>query len=113
MLAEDFRLEKPFTRWSGSEALVLAANSPWAKTLIASGDCGGAFVPRFVSGGPGWWLTANWICRPGKEASTLGLLCYSGNFAPDRSGEKIKANPPGTRYGLVLQKIRLPGPASR
>jgi hypothetical protein len=39
-------------------------------------------------------------------------LCYSGNFAPDWNGEKIKVNPPGTRYGLVLQKIRLLGRAA-
>jgi len=34
-------------------------------------------------------------------------LCYSANFAPDWNGEKIAANPPGSRYGLVLQEIRL------
>jgi hypothetical protein len=37
-------------------------------------------------------------------------LCYSGNFATDWNGNKIKVNPPGTRYGLVLQQIRLLGP---
>jgi GH43 family beta-xylosidase len=35
-----------------------------------------------------------------------GWLCYSGNFAPDWNGEALRSNPPGTRYGLVLQKIR-------
>lgn len=41
-------------------------------------------------------------------------LCYSGNFAPDWNGSKIQVNPPGTRYGLVLQKVRLLGaPAAR
>jgi hypothetical protein len=29
----------------------------------------------------------------------------SGNFAPDWNGLKILANPPGSHYGLVLQKI--------
>ena len=40
---------------------------------------------------------------------------YYGTYclAPDWNGEKIRANPPGTRYGLVLQKVRLLGDASR
>ena len=42
-----------------------------------------------------------------------GWLYYSGNFATDWNGEKIKVNPPGTRYGLVLQQIRLLGPERR
>jgi hypothetical protein len=33
-------------------------------------------------------------------------LCYSGNFARDWNGESIQTNPPGSQYGLVLQKIR-------
>jgi hypothetical protein len=53
ILAKDFWLEKPFTQWSESEALMLVSNSPWAKTLNVSGDYGGAFVPRFVGGQPG------------------------------------------------------------
>jgi len=51
ILAKDFWQEKPFTQWSESEALMLVSNSPWAKTLNVPGDYGGAFVPRFVSGG--------------------------------------------------------------
>ena len=39
-------------------------------------------------------------------------LCYSGNFATDWNNEKIQVNPPGTRYGLVLQEVRLLGPAA-
>jgi hypothetical protein len=54
-------------------------------------------------------LPSKFISADGRTA----WLCYSGNFAPDWNGEKIRANPPGTRYGLVLQKIRLPGPMSR
>ena len=40
------------------------------------------------------------------DGKTMWLL-YSGNFAPDWNGEKIQVNPPGTHYGLVLQKIEL------
>lgn len=34
-------------------------------------------------------------------------LCYSANFATDWNGETIRANPPGSRYGLVLQEVEL------
>jgi hypothetical protein len=34
-------------------------------------------------------------------------LLYSGNFAPDWNGQKIVANPPGSHYGMVFQKIEL------
>ena len=34
-------------------------------------------------------------------------LCYSANFASDWNGMKIEADPPGSRYGLVLQELRL------
>jgi len=37
-------------------------------------------------------------------------LCYSANFAPDWNNEKIRSNPPGSHYGLVMQEIRLLGP---
>jgi hypothetical protein len=34
-------------------------------------------------------------------------LCYSANFATNWNGEKIRSNPPGSHYGLVLQEVRL------
>jgi hypothetical protein len=34
-------------------------------------------------------------------------LCYSANFARNWRDVRIKANPPGSRYGLVLQQVRL------
>ena len=40
----------------------------------------------------------------GKDGKTAWLM-YSGNFAPDWNGLKIKENPPGSHYGMVLQKI--------
>jgi GH43 family beta-xylosidase len=48
----------------------------------------------------------------GADGRTL-WLCYSGNFATDWNNERIQVNPPGTRYGLVLQQARLLGPAAR
>ena len=40
-------------------------------------------------------------------------LCYSANFAKDWNKMKIESQPPGSRYGLVLQKVRLLRPGER
>ena len=48
-------------------------------------------------------LPSKFIAKDGRTA----WLCYSGNFAPNWNGETIQPNPPGTRYGLNLQQIRL------
>ncbi len=44
----------------------------------------------------------------GRDGRTAWLCC-SGNFATEWNHEKIQVNPPGTRHGLVLQKIRVLG----
>ena len=42
----------------------------------------------------------------GRNGRTMWLL-YSGNFAPDWNGMKIRSDPPGSHYGMVFQKIEL------
>jgi hypothetical protein len=80
ILAKDFWQEKPFTQWSESEALMLVSNSPWAKTLNVPGDYGGAFVPRFVSGGPGASQAPNLSTTQGhggENSTQLDIRWYS------------------------------------
>ena len=38
-------------------------------------------------------------------------LCYAANFRQNWNGVKLNANPPGSRYGLCLQEVKLLGPA--
>lgn len=67
---------------------------------------------RMVSHLKDFGQQAYFVNLPSKFISTDGRtawLCYSGNFATDWNNEKIRANPPGSRYGLVLQRIRLLG----
>jgi hypothetical protein len=42
----------------------------------------------------------------GKEQAA-GIFCYSANFVTDWNGVHITANPPGSRYGLVLKETEL------
>jgi len=44
-----------------------------------------------------------------KDGHTL-WLCYSGNFSQGWNNVYFKANPPGSRYGLVLQEVKLLNP---
>ena len=37
-------------------------------------------------------------------------LCYSANFAPNWNNMKLSIDPPGGRYGLVLQQVQILGP---
>ena len=34
-------------------------------------------------------------------------LCYAANFAGDWDGHRMRSDPPGSRYGMCLQEIRL------
>jgi hypothetical protein len=52
---------------------------------------------------------------PSKFISEDGLtlwLCYSGNFSQGWNNIRFKAKPPGSRYGLVLQQVKLLNPAT-
>ena len=54
---------------------------------------------------------AYFVCLPSKFISSGGRrawLCYSANFAPKWNDAPIVSDPPGSRYGLVLQEILLP-----
>ncbi len=46
-------------------------------------------------------IPSKFISMDGKTA----WLLYSGNFATDWNGMQIQNNPPGSHYGMVLQKI--------
>ena len=53
---------------------------------------------------------AYFVNIPSKFISSDGeimWLMYSGNFAPDWNGEKLEFNPPGSHYGMVMQKVEL------
>jgi hypothetical protein len=53
---------------------------------------------------------AYFVNIPSKFISSDGeimWLMYSGNFAPDWNNEKLEQNPPGSHYGMVMQKVEL------
>jgi hypothetical protein len=56
---------------------------------------------------------AYFVNVPSKFVSEDGRrawLCYSANFATDWNKMAITSDPPGSKYGLVMQEILLPHP---
>ena len=124
----DFTRIKPLLEWNNNAGCVTVTyNAPRRKYLMCVTD-GWPTCARMNSyvleadriTGP-WRMICYWkdfgeqayfLNFPSKFISRDGntlWLCYSGNFARDWNGEKILANPPGSRYGLVLQEVKLLG----
>ena len=121
-----FKDIKPLLEWNNNMGCVTATYvAPLKKYLMCVTDGGNTCAQMHTyilesSALTGPWRMVTYLKNFGEQAYFVNLpskfigadgrtawLCYSGNFAPDWNGLKIQVNPPGTRYGLVLQKIRL------
>jgi hypothetical protein len=112
--------------WKGNMGCVtMTYNAPLKKYLMCVTDGGNTcakmntYLLESDSMTSGWKLIvyledfgeqAYFVNIPSKfisgDGKTMWLL-YSGNFAIGWNGEEIIANPPGSHYGLVLQKIEM------
>ncbi len=122
----DFRRIKPLLEWNNHMGCVTATYvAPLQKYLMFVTDGGNTcsrmntyvlessrltgpwrlvtYMKNFGEQGYFVNLPSKFIAKDGRTA----WLCYSGNFATNWNGESIRPNPPGTRYGLNLQQIRL------
>jgi hypothetical protein len=126
----DFSKIKPLLEWNNNMGCVtITYNAPLKKFLMCITDGGNTCSKmntyilesdkitgkwKMVSYLKDFGEQAYFVNIPskfiGKNGTTMWLL-YSGNFAPDWNGVKIEADPPGSHYGLVLQKIELLSPA--
>ncbi len=125
----DFAAMEPLLEWNNNMGCVTATYvAPLKKYLMFVTDGGNTCARMNTTVLEADQLTGPWrlvaylkdfgeqayfVNLPSKFISPDGRtawLCYSANFAPNWNNEKILSNPPGSRYGLVLQKIRLLGP---
>ena len=127
----DFEDIKPLLEWNNNMGCVTATyNAPLRKYLMCVTD-GWPTVAKMNSyilesdkiTGP-WKLVTYmkefgeqgyFLNFPSKFISKDGLtlwLCYSGNFSQGWNNIRFKAKPPGSRYGLVLQQVKLLNPAT-
>jgi hypothetical protein len=125
----DFKNIKPLLEWNNNMGCVtITYNAPLSKYLMCVTD-GWPTVAKMNSyilesnkiTGP-WKLVTYmkefgeqgyFLNFPSKFISKDGLtlwLCYSGNFSQGWNNIRFKAKPPGSRYGLVLQQVKLLNP---
>ena len=125
----DFKKIKPLLEWNNNMGCVTVTyNAPLKKYLMCITDGGNTCSKmntyilesneltgkwRLVTYMKDFGEQAYFVNIPSKfiskDGKTMWML-YSGNFAPDWNGIQIKINPPGSHYGLVLQKIELLSP---
>jgi len=125
----DFNRIKPLLEWNNNMGCVTVTyNAPLRKYLMCVTD-GWPTVERMNSyileadkiTGP--WKLVTYLKDFGQQGYFLNFpskfisddgytlwLCYSANFARNWRGIQIKSNPPGSRYGLVLQEVKLLDP---
>lgn len=122
----DFEKIKPLLEWNNNMGCVTVTyNAPLKKYLMCVTDGGNTCAKmntyilesdnitgpwRIVTYMKDFGEQAYFVNIPSKFISDDGKtawLLYSGNFAPDWNGMKIIANPPGSHYGMVFQKIEL------
>ena len=125
----DFEDLKPLLDWNNNMGCVtMTYNAPLKKYLMCVTD-GWPTVAKMHSyileadtiAGP-WKLVVYmknfgeqgyFLNFPSKFISEDGYtmwLCYSANFSQGWNNVRFKANPPGSRYGLVLQEVKLLDP---
>ncbi|MHC4084572.1 MAG: discoidin domain-containing protein [Planctomycetota bacterium] len=125
----DFKNIKPLIEWNNNMGCVtITYNAPLKKYLMCITD-GWPTVAKMNSyilesdkiTGP-WKLVTYmkefgeqgyFLNFPSKFISKDGLtlwLCYSGNFSQGWNNIRFKAIPAGSRYGLVLQEVKLLNP---
>ena len=125
----DFKRIRPIAEWKDHMGCVtMTYNAPLKKYLMCVTD-GGNTVSRYNTyvlesdriSGP-WKLVthmdnfgeqAYFVNIPSKFISADGRiiwLCYAANFSSGWGGITFKSRPPGSRYGMCLQEVRVLGP---
>lgn len=129
----DFKKIKPIAAWRDHMGCVtMTYNAPLKKFLMCVTD-GGNTVSRFHTyilesdrvTGP--WKMVAFMENFGEQAYFVNIpskfigaegrtlwLCYAANFSGGWRGVAFRSNPPGSRYGMCLQEVKLltPGDTS-
>lgn len=126
--SEDFKRIEPIAKWMNHMGCVtMTYDAPQKRYLMCVTD-GGTTLSMFNTyilesrdiTGP-WRLVTYmehfgqqgyFVNIPSKFISSDGKtfwLCYAANFSGGENGVSFRSNPPGGRYGMCLQKVRLVG----
>ncbi len=125
----NFRRIKPLATWRDNMGCVtMTYDAPLRRYLMCVTD-GGNTVSYFntyllESARPtGPWKLVTYLRHFGEQAYFVNIpskfiradgrtlwLCYAANFSQGWNGVRFEARPPGSRYGMCLQEIKLLGP---
>ncbi len=122
--SKNFREIRPLLEWNDNMGCVtITYNAPLKRYIMCITDGGNtcARMNTYIlesSQLTGRWKLVTYMKDFGEQAyfvnfpskfiskdGRMAWMVYSGNFAPDWNGMKIQANPPGSHYGLVMQKV--------
>ena len=122
----DFGKIEPLLEWQNNMGCVTVTyNAPLGRYFMAitdGGDTCGKMNTYILESETltGEWKLVTYMKDFGEQAYFVNFpskfisadghrmwICYSGNFAPNWNGNQIKANPPESGYGMVLQEIEL------
>lgn len=122
----DFKQIKPLLEWNNNMGCVTVTyNAPLHKYLMCVTDGGNtcAKMNTYILESEqltGKWKLVTYLKNFGEQAYFVNFpskfiskdgktawMLYSGNFANGWNGMKITANPKGSHYGMVFQKIEL------
>lgn len=120
----DFSSIKPLLEWNNNMGCVTVTYNPGLKKYIMCVTDGGNTCSRMntyileADHMTGPWRMITYMKSFGEQAYFVNIpskfigddgktawLMYSGNFAPDWNGDKLVENPPGSHYGMVMQKV--------
>ncbi|SPE57279.1 conserved exported hypothetical protein [Verrucomicrobia bacterium] len=125
----DFASIKPIAEWRDHMGCVtMTYNAPLKKFLLCVTD-GGNTVSRYStyllesSRITGPWKLVSYLKDFGEQAYFVNIpskfiagdgrglwLCYAANFSSGWGGITFKSRPPGSRYAMCLQELRLRAP---
>ena len=129
---KDFAKIKPIAVWKDNMGCVtMTYNAPLKKYLLCvtdGGNTGGYFNSYILESDriTGPWKLLHYLYHFGEQGYFVNIpskfisadgrtfwLCYSANFATSWNNLQIKSRPPGSRYAMCLQEVRLaPGAAA-
>ena len=121
--SHDFKQIKPLLEWNNNMGCVTITYNLYLKKYLMCVTDGGNTVSKMNTyllesdSLDGEWHILTYMKNFGEQAYFVNIpskfiekdgetmwLLYSGNWAPDWNNEHINQNPPGSHYGLVLQK---------
>ncbi len=123
---QDFNKMQPMLQWNGHLGSVTITYNPglrkylmciadgWPSTrmistlLMEADDVAGPW--RLVTYMKNFGAQGYFVSIPSKFIEPSGKtfwICYSANFTNDWLGTKYPVDPPGSRYGLCLQEVRM------